>query len=69
MTNFAGYSSYQYWHHYHLAKHRNAAFTALQLGHADANMLFAHYRELVRPADATRYWELRPRAALRERSR
>ena len=34
---------------YHLAAHKNAAETALQLGHMDARVLFAHYRELVSP--------------------
>ena len=45
---------------YHLAQHKSAALTALQLGHADTNMLFSHYRELVRPAEAARYWEIMP---------
>ncbi len=48
---------------YHLAKHKNAALTALQLGHADTTMLFAHYRELVKPAAAERYWEIVPEPA------
>ncbi len=45
---------------YHLAEHKSAALTALQLGHADTNMLFCHYRELVRGADAARYWTILP---------
>lgn len=45
---------------FHLAEHKSAALTALQLGHADTNMLFNHYRELVRNADAQRYWEILP---------
>ncbi len=45
---------------YHLAEHKSAGLTALQLGHADTNMLFSHYRELVRSADAGRYWKILP---------
>ena len=43
---------------YHLAAHKSAALTALQLGHADTNMLFSHYRELVRGVDADRFWKI-----------
>jgi integrase len=45
---------------YHLAAFKNAASTALELGHHDARMTFAHYRELVKPKEAARYWSLRP---------
>jgi len=45
---------------YHLAHFENAAATALQLGHHDARVTFAHYREIVRPRDAERYWNLSP---------
>jgi integrase len=44
---------------YRLASTGNAAQTALESGH-DQKILFAHYRELVRPADAARYWEIKP---------
>ena len=37
---------------YHLAMYKNAAETALQLGHMDARVLFNHYRELVSPDPA-----------------
>ena len=47
---------------YHLAKHGSADQTATQLGHDDTQMLFQHYRELVRPRDALAFWELRPPA-------
>src|SRR5260370_2352783 len=47
---------------YHLARFRNAADTALQLGHHDSRITFAHYRELVKPKDAQRYWEVKPSA-------
>ena len=45
---------------YHLAFHQNAAATALQLGHTDSKLLFAHYRELVHPEDARAFWQLTP---------
>src|SRR5260370_8342950 len=47
---------------YHLARFRNAADTSLQLGHHDSPITFAHYRELVKPKDAQRYWEVKPSA-------
>jgi integrase len=46
---------------YHLAKHRNAALTAEQMGHKNARMLYAHYREVVKEApDTEEYWRLTP---------
>lgn len=46
---------------YHLAKHRNAALTAEQMGHKNARMLYAHYREVVKDAsDVEFYWSLTP---------
>jgi integrase len=45
---------------YHLAHFKNAASTALELGHHDSRVTFAHYRELVKPKEAARYWKLRP---------
>jgi integrase len=45
---------------YHLAHSKNAATTALELGHHDSRITFAHYRELVKPRDAERYWNIRP---------
>jgi integrase len=45
---------------YHLAHHQDAAALALQMGHTNSGMIFAHYRELVRPKDAERYWKIRP---------
>ena len=32
---------------------------ALKLGHHDSRVTFAHYRELVKPKDAERYWIIR----------
>ena len=48
---------------YHLAHFKNAASTALELGHHDSRITFAHYRELVKPKDAERYWSIRPAKA------
>jgi hypothetical protein len=43
-----------------MAAFKNAASTALELGHHDSRMTFAHYRELVKPKEAARYWKLKP---------
>jgi integrase len=48
---------------YHLAHFKNAASTALELGHHDSRITFAHYRELVKPKEAEKYWNLLPTAA------
>src|SRR4029453_1538314 len=45
---------------YHLAHFQDAAALALQMGHTDSGMIFAHYRELVRPREAKRYWNIKP---------
>lgn len=44
---------------YHMAHFQNAAKTALECGH-DQRVTFAHYRELVKPADAKQYWQIIP---------
>jgi integrase len=45
---------------YHLARFNDAAKLALQLGHAGQDLIFRHYRELVTPVDAKRYWKIEP---------
>ena len=46
---------------YHLAMHNDAAKTAMQLGHPrDVEILFRHYRRLVKASDAAAYWNIRP---------
>jgi integrase len=45
---------------FHLAHHRDAGRTALQLGHTESRTLFAHYRELVRRGDAEAFWQIVP---------
>ena len=47
---------------YLLAKHQDAARTALQLGHARSDLLFRHYRELVQAEDAEAFWCISPPA-------
>ena len=47
---------------YHLALTGSAEQTALQLGHSNTAMLFAHYRELVTKADAEAWFNLTPPA-------
>ncbi|PWT78410.1 MAG: hypothetical protein C5B58_15325 [Acidobacteria bacterium] len=45
---------------YHLAHFKDAARLALELGHTDQELLFRHYRELVTPESAEKYWNIRP---------
>ena len=45
---------------YHLAHFKDAASTALELGHHYSRITFAHYRELVKPKEAERYWDITP---------
>lgn len=47
---------------YWLAKVRNAAEVAMELGNSP-NILYKHYRELVTEADADRFWAIRPQSA------
>ena len=48
---------------YHVTKFRDAKGLALEMGHTDSGMLFNHYRALVKPKDAEKYWNLFPTAA------
>lgn len=45
---------------YHLGKYKDAAALALEMGHTTTAMLFAHYREVVTPEEAERYWKIFP---------
>jgi integrase len=45
---------------YHLAHFKDAAALALELGHTDAGLVFQHYRQIVKPKDAEKYWNLFP---------
>jgi integrase len=45
---------------YHLAHFNNAGALALELGHTNSNLVFQHYRQLVRPKETHRYWNILP---------
>jgi integrase len=45
---------------YHLANFNDAAALALEMGHTNSNLVFKHYRELVKPIEAARYWNIKP---------
>jgi integrase len=45
---------------YHLAQFNDVAALALELGHTNSNLVFQHYRQLVRPKEAERYWKIAP---------
>jgi integrase len=45
---------------YHLATFKNAPALSLEMGHVRPQTVFAHYRELVRPSDAERFWKIAP---------
>jgi integrase len=48
---------------YHIAKFNDAAALALELGHTNSNLVFQHYRQVVKPKEAERYWKIAPAAA------
>ena len=48
---------------YHLGHFNDAAALALEMGHTDSGMIFEHYRQLVKPQDAERYWNIKPAKA------
>jgi integrase len=45
---------------YHLAHFRDPRELALEMGHTRSEVTFRHYRELVRPSEAERFWKLAP---------
>ena len=45
---------------YHLARFKDAAALAHELGHTNATLIYQHYRQVVRPAQAARYWKIAP---------
>lgn len=52
---------------YHLAHFKNAAALALQMGNSP-DVIFKHYRELVKPADAALYWQIIPNGTGKKRT-
>jgi integrase len=51
---------------YHLALFNDAAALALELGHTNSDLVFQHYRQLVKPKQAERYWKIAPAPAGRK---
>ncbi|HEY2625259.1 MAG TPA: tyrosine-type recombinase/integrase [Candidatus Udaeobacter sp.] len=47
---------------FHLAHFKDAPALALQMGNTP-DVIFRHYRELVKPKDAARYWQIKPSAS------
>lgn len=45
---------------YHVAHFKDAKALALEMGHVDSGVLFNHYRALVKPKEAERYWNIKP---------
>jgi integrase len=52
----------------HYAFHKDPARTAVIMGHRDQNMLLTHYRDLMKPSEAARYWNLLPDPSKRAQS-
>lgn len=44
----------------HYAQHKNEALLQVQMGHRSARMLHQHYRAVVTPGEARRFWALGP---------
>jgi integrase len=49
---------------HHIARFNDAAALALELGHTHTGLIFEHYRQIVKPDDAKRYWEIIPAPAI-----
>lgn len=45
---------------YHLAKNSDIASLSMQLGHRGPQMVFQHYREVVMPEEAEKFWQIAP---------
>ena len=45
---------------YHLAYFKDAPALSLELGHVRPTTVFAHYREVVRPSEAEKFWKIVP---------
>lgn len=45
---------------YHAAHFQDAGKLAAEMGHTTPGIVFQHYRELVEPEEAARYWNIRP---------
>jgi hypothetical protein len=45
---------------YHLAHFKDAPALSLELGHVTPQLVFAHYREVVTPSEAEKFWQIVP---------
>ncbi|MDP9098494.1 MAG: tyrosine-type recombinase/integrase [Verrucomicrobiota bacterium] len=45
---------------HHVAYFNDAAALALELGHTHTGLIFQHYRQVVKPSEAERYWKIAP---------
>lgn len=52
---------------YHLAEHDDAALTSMQMGHRNTDVLFNHYRQLVKREEAAAFWKIRPEQEKQEK--
>lgn len=43
---------------HHLAHFKNSESLALNMGHTNTQLIFKHYRQLVKPDDAARFWKI-----------
>jgi integrase len=49
---------------YRLAATNNAHLVASEMGHTTSQLVYQHYREIVTPAEAERYWNIEPQPAI-----
>src|SRR6516225_2241826 len=49
---------------YRLAATNNAHLVASELGHTTSQLVYQHYREVVTPEEAERYWNIEPQPAI-----
>jgi integrase len=47
---------------YHVAHFKNTKSLALEMGHTTTTLIFSNYRQLVKPKEAERYWNIRPQS-------
>ena len=53
---------------YLMAIRNDAGYVAAQLGHENSKMVYAHYRRLVKPAEAIEFWNIYPQESLKDQS-